>query len=97
MKLIIAGIAILLWGAAAQADEGQKNDKEKDTDAQSKEIELVVSPERPCAGPSDCDGPILVQVPEKDAPEPAEPMPVLFASLMVTSPYRKREPTRQIR
>ena len=83
MRHIIAGIAILLWVAAAQADERQE--KEKDAEDQPKEVELVLSAERPCVAPPDCGGPILFEVPEKDAAKAAEPMPLLFASLMITS------------
>lgn len=83
MRLIIAGIAILLWGAAAQADERQE--KEEDTDAESEEVELVLSAEHPCLAVKDCGGPILLEIPEKDTRKQAEPMPGFFASLMVTS------------
>ena len=84
MRHIIAGIAILLWAAAvAQADERQE--KEKDAEDQPKEAELVLNAEYPCVAPPDCRGPILLEVPEKDTPEAAEPMPLLFASLMITS------------
>ncbi len=74
MRHIIAGIAILLWAAAAQADERQE-----------KEIELILDAERPCVAPPDCGGPILLEVPEIDTRKEAEPMPLLFASLMITS------------
>lgn len=83
MRHIIAGIAILLWAAAAQADERQE--KEKDAEDQPKEVELVLNAEHPCVAPPDCGGPILLEVPEKDTPKAAEPMPLLFASLMITS------------
>ena len=83
MRLIIAGIAILLWGAAAQADERQE--KEEDKAAESKEIELLLSTENPCLSLEDCGGPIVLEIPEKDTPKQAEPMPGFFASLMVTS------------
>jgi hypothetical protein len=83
MRLIIAGIAIFLWGTAAQADERQE--KEENTDAQSKEVELVLTAEQPCLALQGCGGPILLEIPEKDITEKAEPMPILFASLMITS------------
>ena len=83
MRLIIAGIAILLWGAAAQADERQE--KEENTDPESKEIELFLSAEHPCLALEDCGGPILLEIPEKETPKQAEPMPGFFASLMITS------------
>ena len=85
MRHIIAGIAILLWAAAAQADERQKEEKERDAEDQSTEAELVLSAERPCVAPPECDGPILLEVTEKEAQKAAEPMPLLFASLMITS------------
>jgi hypothetical protein len=83
MRHLIAGIAILLGAAAAQADE--RPEKEKNADDQSEKTELVLSAERPCVTPPDCGGPILVQVPEVDTSKAAEPMPLLFTSLMVTS------------
>ncbi len=83
MRHIIAGIAILLWAAAAQSDEGHET--EKDAEDQPKEVELVLNAEYPCVAPPDCGGPILLEVPEKDAPKAAEPMPLLLASLMITS------------
>jgi hypothetical protein len=83
MRHIIAGIAILLWAATAQADERQT--KEKDAEDQPKEVELLLNPDRPCVAPPDCGGPILLEIPEKSAKKEAEPMPLLFASLMVTS------------
>ena len=83
MRHIIAGIATLLWAAAAQADERQE--KEKDAEDQPKKVELVLSAEHPCVAPPACGDPILLEVPEKDAPKAVEPMPLLFASLMITS------------
>ena len=83
MRHIIAGIVLLLWATAVQADERQE--KEKDAEDQPKKVELVLSAEHPCVAPPDCGGPILLEVPEKDAPKAAEPMPLLFASLMITS------------
>ena len=83
MRHIIAGIAILLWAAAAQADERQEN--EKDGEDQPKEIEIILAAERPCVAPTDCGGPILLEVPEINTRKEAEPMPFLFASLMITS------------
>ena len=83
MRYIIAGIAILLWAAAAQADERQE--KEKDAEDQPKEFELILNAERPCVAPPDCSGQVLLEIPEIDTRKEAEPMPLLFASLMVTS------------
>ncbi len=83
MRHIIAGIAFLLSAAAAQADE--RREKEKVAEDPPKEAELVLNAERPCVAPPDCSRPILLEVPEIDTPKAAEPMPLLFASLMITS------------